>query len=114
VAKHETDINTDFLCRELAAELRLNLNIVRPIVERIFLKILKHLLNGRDIRINGFGVFEVKFYKEKRLKNLLNKDDSVCPPRFVPRFYFHRSVSDLIKNSMAERAEEYEKEQNRE
>lgn len=97
-------MSSKFLARELAADLHLPASVVDPIVERIFLKILKHLMQGRTIRIPRFGKFELRFRLPKKLKSPIAGEGEV-KERIVPAFKFSKVALDNVKNLNIEKAE---------
>lgn len=97
--KKKSDINIEFLWRELCGELHLPLSVVKPVVQRIFLKILKHLMMGRSIRIKGFGKFDLHLCKEKYLASPIAGEQKILPPKILPKFIFSKEAKNLVTNS---------------
>ncbi len=59
---------------------------VKPIIDTFLTAIKQELRSGRKIRLQGFGVFEMKFYRP-RMGNRVNGGGRVpIPARWKPRF----------------------------
>lgn len=98
-------INLDFLEREIAADLHLPLNVVSKILEVTFLKILKHMMYNRPVRIKKFGTFRVVFRKSKPLAGKVIGGSDKMKAKMVPKLSFSKSAQELVEDALAELAE---------
>lgn len=101
----KSDVNIDFISRELAAEMHLPLSVVKPIVQRVFLKITKHLMYGRSCYISKFGRFEIVYRKPKRIKDNINHVHMMTKACMVPKLVFNKTVRELVETTQAENVE---------
>lgn len=108
--KKRADINADFLCREIAAEMHIPTATVKPIVQRIFLKILKHIMYGRTVLIHKFGCFASEFRKHKKIYSGISKTHFEIKPKFIPKFRFSKIAINYVESSQSEKAERISRE----
>jgi len=56
-------------------------------VTEILLEIIKQILeSGEDVKISGFGKFQVKYKRQRRGRNPSTGEDLLLPPRRVVTF----------------------------
>lgn len=100
------------MARELAADLHLQLNVVTKIVDGVFLKILKHLMYGREVHVKNFGSFNIAFHQRKKLteKPIEPSTKKVSEAKIVPKFKFYRAAVALVSDIQKGKAERLQKE----
>lgn len=98
-------VDLDFIHRELAVELGLSPAMLKNISDRLFRKILKHLMRGRDVKVKDFGIFFLQFRRPKPVPLHVQQKVSQSSPKFVPMFRFKSKTSALIQESQHEAAQ---------
>jgi nucleoid DNA-binding protein len=101
-----TTIDKTTLSREISETLHIPLPITKKIVDQVFLKILKHMMHNRQVRIHRFGKFSAYYRKPRKLKNTFGDEKECTAAKFVPKVKFFPHVHELIEKSLAEIAEE--------
>ena len=66
------------------------------VIETLFETMEDYLVNGEEIMISGFGSFEVKTTKEKKITNLHTKEDILLPETKQIKFHTSKKLKDKI------------------
>lgn len=68
------------------------------IINETFNAILEALSNNEEVMITGFGAFEVKESKEKKVTNLHTKQVISVPPTKTIKFHPCKKAKEQVKN----------------
>jgi hypothetical protein len=110
LVQKKCDINLAFLCREIGAELHMPASIIKPILERVFLKILKHMMYGRTIHIPKFGRFGSKYIPPKNAYSSYVGGYYQTKAKIIPKLSFNKIAVDYVMNTQEDKAQEKAKE----
>lgn len=93
------NLNKEILANEIAEENEITKVKARKIVDDIFDKMEKTLLNGDEVLVNGFGKFSVKERSARKGYNPSTKQEMEIAASKVGIFKIAKKLKDSIKNS---------------
>lgn len=93
------NLNKEILANEIAEENEITKVKARKIVDDIFDKMEKTLLNGDEVLVNGFGKFAVKERAARKGYNPVSKQEMEISASKVATFKVAKKLKDSIKHS---------------
>lgn len=95
----------DKIYKNLALELKITDVLSKSFFEFVFEQIKKTIINGEDVLIIGFGQWNVKHKKSRKVQNISKKETIVLPERKVVTF----KMSNVFKRELNKENQVYKK-----
>lgn len=67
------------------------------VTKDIFKTISKILADGESLNIYGFGRFEIRQHKEKKVRDVVTGEDIIVPPSKAPKFVAGEKLKKAVK-----------------
>jgi len=93
--------------KEIAAQVALRTGITQKrasaIIDQLCDAIKEGLARGEKIELRGFGVFKIRYAKEKIARNLATNTRVVIPPTRRAKFIAGKQMKDLLRRYTPDR-----------
>jgi DNA-binding protein HU-beta len=93
---YTSKINKSDLITIVAHKAGVEKNIAEKIIETFLATIINELAHGHAIGLSGFGTFENRLYKKKKMKSNLNGKISILDERYIPKFNPSKNVKEKM------------------
>ena len=86
------------MAEALFNQLGLNKREARELVDLFFEEVRAALSNGEQVKLSGFGVFQVRSKRERMGRNPKTGDAVALPGKYVPHFKPGKDLRDRVNN----------------
>lgn len=90
-------MNTVELTKHVSKKLGITRAVSKQAVNEIFAKVLAEVKKGKNVRLNGFGVFYKANRKERKGRNPQTGETVTIPALNVPRFRAGKKFRECVK-----------------
>lgn len=89
-------INTGVFIREIAKKTKVNIPVVKAVIDAMPETIANHLAQDDVLSLNGIGVFSARTKAARTGRNPYTGESMEIPEKQIPHFKFSETISKIV------------------